>query len=378
MKIARATLTPFRLRLRRPLVTARGEMRVRTGVVVALRDDEGRVGFGEATPIDGFGTETRESTFAALERLARVVTADRGSALEVRLGALDRAPPEASYARFALETALLDLRAQVRGVSVASLLSPEAEKPRDAVAVNALIASLAPGAAEREALRAVRAGFRTLKLKVGHGTLDDDVARVSAVRAAVGASLRIRLDANGAWTRDEALRALGALEAFSPELVEQPVPGDALDALAFVRARSPIPIAADESLADARRASRVLELGAADWLVLKPGALGGLRTCLALAARAREAGVGVFVTSGLDGSIARAAALALAAALPDPLPDCGLATGSSLSEDLARGPRAECGRLFVPPTAGLGVGAARRTLARRRDGDSLSIASPAA
>ena len=146
--------------------------------------------------------------------------------------------------------------------------------------MNALIAPGEPRAAALSARHAVRAGFRTLKLKVAHGALEDDLARVGAVRAAIGDDVRLRLDANGGWTRELAMRALDALAAFAPELVEQPVSADALDALAFVRARSPIPIAADESLVDAQRGERVLELGAADSLVLKPAALGGLRASL--------------------------------------------------------------------------------------------------
>lgn len=345
-------------------------------MLVALSDEDGRVGLGEASPVARFGPGTRAATLRALERLARVVVGDRGSALEVRLDALARAAPCAPFARFAVETALLDLAAQRRGVTLAAQLTLAGEKPREGVAVNALIAAQESRAAVREARRAVHTGFRTLKLKVARGSLEADVARVAAVRGALGDTVRIRLDANGGWTREAALHALEALARFSPELVEQPVPADALDALAFVRARSPVPIAADEALADAQRVGRVLELGAADWLVLKPGALGGLRASLRLAERARSEGVGVIVTSGLDGAIARAAALALAAALPGPLPACGLATGSLLAEDLARGPRPEAGLLAVPAAAGLGVRVSLRTLSRHRDGEAVALASP--
>jgi o-succinylbenzoate synthase len=373
MRIVHATLSPFRLRLRGTLATAHARMHERDGVLVELHDDEGRVGTGEATPIEGFGNETRATALLALQRLARVAVGDRGSTLEVRLAALERAEPDAPFARFAVETALLDLVAQARGVSLAALLTRAGEKPRDAVPVNALIASDDPRDAAREARRAVRAGFGTLKLKVARGSLDDDVARVGAVRAAVGDAVQLRLDANGGWTREAALRALDALAVFAPELVEQPVPADTLDALSFVRARSPIPVAADESLVDAARARRVLELGAADWLVLKPGALGGLYASLALADRARDAGVGVIVTSGLDGAVGRAAALALAAALPDAPSACGLATGALLAGDLARGPRPLLGQLAIPGGSGLGVRVTRRTLERHRDAPVIRI-----
>ncbi|MEX2204878.1 MAG: o-succinylbenzoate synthase [Myxococcota bacterium] len=374
MKIARAVLTPIRLRLRAPLATAHGPMRARTGVLVALHDEGGHVGFGEATPIAGFGAETREHGLAALERLARRAVDGCGSDLDARLDALDHAEAAAPYARFAFETALLDLEAQRRGVTLAALLTPAPEKPREVVAVNALISATEASAVAREALRAVRAGFGTLKLKVARFALEAEVPCVAALRSAVARDVRLRLDANGGWARDEALRALDAFAKFAPELVEQPVPADALDDLAFVRARSPIPIAADESLADAERAARVIETRAADWLVLKPGPIGGLRAGARLADRARDAGIGVFVTSGLDGVVARVAALALAAALPGGMPACGLATGSLLADDLARGSRPTFGALAVPALSGLGVRPLRRTVERRRDGETLEIA----
>ncbi len=374
MRITRAVLTPFRLRLRAPLATAHGETRARTGVLVALHDDRGRVGFGEAAPIEGFGRESRDHSLRALERLAGSAVANPGGDLDTRLDDLARAEVDATHARFAFETALLDLEAQGRGMTLAALLSPEPEKPRDVVPVNALISANEPRAVAREATRLVRAGFETIKLKVAHGALEADAPRVAALRSAIGPGIRLRLDANGGWERDAALRALDALAPFAPELVEQPVRAEALDDLAFVRARSPIPIAADESLVDAERAARAIDIGAADFLVLKPGALGGLRASAKLAERACAAGIGVFVTSGLDGAVARAAALALAAALPGLTLACGLATGSLLAEDLARGPRPRSGALILPASSGLGVRPARRTIERRRDEDAIEIA----
>ena len=315
MKLACVRLTPFALPLRAPLQTAHGTIRARRGMLVALVSHDGATGYGEATP-----------------------------------------PFEACAASegFALETAWLDLVARARGVSLARLLAGSAE-PRRAVRVNALLAGREPAAAAEEASAAVAAGFRTLKLKVGAGPLAADRARLVAVRAAIGSAVALRIDANGAWTPEQALDALAALDDLGLELVEQPVAAHDVAGLARVRAAQRTPVAADESIDGEASAERVLDAHAADWLVLKPGAIGGLRASLGLAQRARAGGVGGFVTSGLDGAIARAAALALAAALPDPLPACGLATGALLAADLAPGGEPKDGELELSHSPGLGV-----------------------
>ena len=95
------------------------------------------------------------------------------------------------------------------------------------------------------AVAAVAAGFGTVKLKVGASDLEGDVASVAAVRDAVGDDTRLRLDANGAWTAEEAVEALAQLEQYDIEYVEEPVAG--MDALAQVASQSPIPVAVDES-----------------------------------------------------------------------------------------------------------------------------------
>jgi len=127
-------------------------------------------------------------------------------------------------------------------------------------------------------------------------------------------------------------------------------------------------IAADESASNARDLARVLALRAADVIVLKPAALGGLRAARRLAARARAAGCELFVTTLLDGAVSRAAALALAASLPGPLRACGLATGDLLAADLAAGDLPRDGALDVPARAGLGIALDETALARVAEG----------
>ena len=354
MRIARARVTPFALPLRTPLQTAHGIECERRGVLVALEGADGCTGFGEATPPSGFGTESPLECLLLGGALCRMLVESEQPGIEARLAQIDARTRAAPAIRFALETALLDLEARSRGLPLAELLA-RGRPARQRVEVNALLHARDPEEAAREARSALAAGFLTLKLKVGMEPADADCARLLAVRTAVGDEAELRLDANGAWAPERAIAILRRLDALNLELAEQPVAAADVEGLARVRAAVLVPIAADEAVADGGRAAAVLERRAADALVLKPAVLGGLRASLAWARRARAAGVRVLVTSCLDGAIARAAALALAAALPDPLPACGLATGEWHAEDLGPGPQPKEGALALSAEPGLGA-----------------------
>ncbi|RLM67819.1 mandelate racemase/muconate lactonizing enzyme family protein [Halorubrum sp. Atlit-26R] len=345
----------FALDLTRPLGTADGDIRRREGFVVTVErggGDGGRsaVGLGEATPLPGW-TESREACAAAIDE----VDVQNGSASAP--AALDAASTPA--ARHGVSLALADAAARDAGERLADRLADEADvdaTPADAVPVNATVGDGSPDETAAEAERAVDAGFDCLKLKVGAREVDADVERVRAVRDAVGDAVALRADANGAWDRETARRALDALAPFDLAYVEQPLSAADLDGLAALREgddrSSGVRIAADESVA-ARGVDAVLDAGAADAVVLKPMALGGPDRALAAALRARRAGVDPVVTTTIDAVVARTAAVHVAAAIPDVSP-CGLATGALLDEDLAPDPCPIAdGSLPVPSGAGL-------------------------
>jgi L-alanine-DL-glutamate epimerase-like enolase superfamily enzyme len=119
---------------------------------------------------------------------------------------------------------------------------------RAEVHVNALLGAVSPEELAHEARRAVAEGYETLKLKVAGRPVEEDAARLAAVRGVAGAA-RVRIDANGGWTEPEAERALEVLGGEGAELCEQPVAAEALEALCRLAARAPCPLAADESLA---------------------------------------------------------------------------------------------------------------------------------
>ena len=205
---------------------------------------------------------------------------------------------------------------------------------RDSVPVNATVPAVAagsvPGVIERFD------GCTTAKVKVAEKgqTLDDDVARVAAVREVMGPAARIRLDANGGWDVDDAVRAITALKGFELEYVEQPVM-DTRD-LAEVRKRLAhnnidVRIAADESIRKAEDPMKVVELEAADLAIVKVAPLGGVRNAVRIA---EETGLDMVVSSALDASPGIAGGVALAAALPTLDHACGLGTLNFFTDDV--------------------------------------------
>lgn len=205
---------------------------------------------------------------------------------------------------------------------------------RDRVPVNVTVPATDP----QRAHDIVRAGgCRTAKVKVAERgqTLADDVARLEAVRDAIGPDGLVRIDANGAWDVDGAVAAIATLDraAGGLEYVEQPVAS--VEDLAVVRRRVEVPIAADESIRRAEDPYRVRDLEAADIAVLKVQPLGGVRACLRIA---EDIGLPVVVSSALESSVGIAAGVALAAALPELHHACGLATVQLLTDDVALDP----------------------------------------
>ncbi|MFV2174765.1 o-succinylbenzoate synthase [Actinomadura sp. LOL_016] len=206
---------------------------------------------------------------------------------------------------------------------------------RDRVPVNATIPAVDADRAHAMASAAAGAGCRTAKVKVAERGQDDadDLARVEAVRSALGPDGRIRVDANGGWDVDHAARMIRSLDRWELEYAEQPCP--TLEELARVRRRVDVPIAADESIRRAEDPLKVRAAGAADVAVLKVQPLGGVRAALRVA---EACGLPVVVSSAVETSVGLAAGVALAAALPELPYACGLGTLTLLEGDVVDDP----------------------------------------
>jgi o-succinylbenzoate synthase len=314
MRIVRVTLTPYECPLDPPWPSDEP----RRGVILALEEEDGPCGLGETAPLPGFGLETLASSVAALRLASKYLLGVPRERYRDAIEDLHRlAPVMASpCARHAIDLAFHDLMACWSKKPIARLLDDL--HAVEEVPVNAALPRLPREDLVKAAVTAVAEGYRTLKLKVGGIPIDEDVARVRAVRDTVGRDVRLRIDANRAWSEAEAIEALRALEDVGLEYCEEPVSHP--EGMARVKDAVHVPIAADESVVDLDSARRLLESGAADVLVLKPMALGGLHPARTIARTAREHGADVVVTTMLETPVGRRGALHLAASLgPSPL-----------------------------------------------------------
>ncbi len=317
----RVELSEVSLKLRRPVMTGRGSITQRDGLLVRVTDGDS-TGWGEAMPLYDWPGADLSATRRALEAWATDPDPNR--------------LPTERFAHAAIELALLDLEARQSGRTQAEVLT-EGGPMADAVELNALVSGADDAAA------AAAGGYATVKLKVGATDIEIDVAAVAAVRDAIGDSSRLRLDANGAWTVDQAVSALSRLEQFEIEYVEEPVAG--IEALTQVVEQSPILVAIDDSLGSVE--AQVPE--SISVVVVKPMALGGPRTAYAAARRWINQGRRVIVTNYLDSAIGQHAALSVAAALPNPSQVHGAITPALFDRDIADLPTIADGCCPLPP-----------------------------
>lgn len=303
-----------------PVGAARARVSTRRGALLTLTDHLGNKGFGEASPLPGHSPESLDAAVTALDGAHRWLPE---TSLDAPFEALSaprvRAMP--GSARFALETALLDLVAKRRGVSLHALLSGREDDAR--VPVNAYVGAALDDALLDDARAALARGITTLKVKLTGSDARFERERVAllALREHLPGDWTLRLDANAAWTLPAAPARLEALSDLAPAFVEQPVAVGSLRALG----RCAVAWAIDESLSDPDDTEFALKEGPRAGCVaavIKP-AMHGLVGAYELARRASASGLGVVVTHLFDGPVALAAACELALALRDPLA-CGL------------------------------------------------------
>lgn len=348
------------LELAHPMQTAYGTVSKREIVTVALTGADGITGYGEACPLQPYDGVSIARVLRALSRYEHAIaecgeglappraqmsaTATRLATSGVGLIEACRAVDPIPQALAAIDLALWDMAAKREQKPLSMLL---AERPARTVRVNATISALERSSASAHAAEAMRAGFECVKVKVGCG---DDAGRVASVRASIGPNVSLRLDANGAWSVEEAVRAIDVLSPAGLELVEEPTHG--IEAIRRVRERVATRVAIDETAAE----PGALAAGVADAVCLKISRCGGISGLLAAAALVRAGGGEVYVASTLDGPLGIAAGLHAAAALASngPLPACGLAT-LSMFEGFEQQLAPTAGLIAVPLAAGLGV-----------------------
>jgi L-Ala-D/L-Glu epimerase / N-acetyl-D-glutamate racemase len=352
------TITEVRTRrleaaLHTPFVTALRRTTTLETLVVEIVDGDGQRGFGEAPHVWRVTGESLAGADACVAGpLADVVRGRSTDDLVDLTSEVAEAVVGNRGAKAAVDVALHDLTARRLGLSLPRLLGTTRHTVETDVTVSA---GNDPELAETAGKRVVE-GFRILKVKVGTDP-DTDVARVRALRRAVGPEIRIRVDANQGWTQRAAIRVIRALEdaGVDLEFVEQPVAAEDLAGLARVTAAVDTPIMADESVSSLRDLSTLIEVGAADLINIKLAKCGGLSPAIAMAGLARAHGIGFIVGSMMEGPIGVGAAASVVAAVGSRLVSDLDAAWWTAASPVIGGLRYEGSTVTLPQEPGLGI-----------------------
>jgi L-alanine-DL-glutamate epimerase-like enolase superfamily enzyme len=327
------------LNTRYPFVIARGGYAAHENVVVRIDDDEGLFGLGEAAPNRYYG-ESVGSVIAALEQLVPVLATADGWSLESIEAQLDRTLRRNGSAKSAISSALHDLVGKRLGLPVYRLWGLDA--------ADAPESSFTIAITDNDGLRrriADAAEYPILKIKLG---TDRDMEIVRVVRDAAPGK-RLRVDANAAWSPSEAVRMTDFLLDNDVEFVEQPVAAHDVEGLRFVRARSRLPIIADESCLVATDIPKLA--GAVDGINIKLAKCGSLREAIRMVHTARALDMTVMAGCMIESSLGISAMAQLA-----PLLDHADLDGAALlKDDPFTGVSIAGGRIQLGRGPGLGV-----------------------
>jgi o-succinylbenzoate synthase len=365
MQIQKIWWSTYRLPLANGFTTAHTPMQqTRTGAIVEIEIANKIIGIGEIAPLPEFGGSTLHECITALtEFYPTLINQELASALSHVYTALHYGRIPAATA-CGLEIALLDALGQARQYSVSALLCDASTPPCTTIPVNAVIGAATTEQAIKQAQQAVEAGFQCIKLKVGHDA-QQDVERVTVVRASVGPTVQLRLDANEGWTLEQAMWVLRACESLDIQYVEQPLAAGDLTGMRELRRRVSVPLAVDEALRDLTSAQLALEAEAADVFVIKPQLAGGLRAGREMITLAQRSRVQCVITGAMEAGIGLAGVAHLAAASPEITTACGLATAGLFVDDLILdGLPIQHGIMSIPTGPGLGVQLDRAALTR--------------
>lgn len=338
--------------LREPVSGVHGTTAVQRSVLVRVTTDAGAEGWGNVDPTPGYSLESADDVHATVGRLAPALVGADAFNVHAALARMDRAAAGASEAKAAIEMALVDLKARALGVPVHSLLGG---RVKDAITLNAWIGTVSPAQAAREAVAWLERGFRTAKIKVS-GATDAGIARVAAVRSAVGERMALRVDFNESLAAGEAAAFIRRLEPYALTLVEQPIPRADIAGLARIRASIGIPLMADESVSDPAALVEIIRREAADLVKLKVMKQGGLLRTLAMVACAEAAGLRVVLGHGFGLTLSTLAEAAVASVSEAVIDGCEAVGPLKMAGDVVTDPlRLDAGVIRLPDAPGLGA-----------------------
>jgi L-alanine-DL-glutamate epimerase-like enolase superfamily enzyme len=320
------------------------------GVILRIADEQGNEGFGYASATPHMGA-TRPGLETELAFLRPHVIDRDADEIEAIGMALDRAMGGAPQAKAAIDCALHDLLARRLGVPLYQLFGG---KVRDRVPILRILAIKKPQEMAAQAQKLVGQGYRYLKIKV-HGDVQEDVARVAAIRERVGDGIHLTIDANQSYSVKNAIVAINRMEPFNIDLVEQPVPVADFEGLSLVTRAVAVTVEADEAAGSLADVYQLVTRRAVDAVSLKIPKLGGFRNTIAAARLCEQGGIAYRLGAAIGPRLLAAHALHLACALPGATYACELGEFARLLDDKFEGIEVVDGELLVPHVPGSGV-----------------------
>jgi len=286
VKITDVDVYYYDLPLLEPFKISIAEMKDALNVLVRLHTNQGIVGWGEASPFPALTGDTQATSIAAAKDIAELVKGQDALNYVKIINAIHSFIPHNPCIKAAFDMALFDILGKVADLPLYKLLGGA----KNSFETDLTISLHTPEETAIRGLDAVKKGFRTIKAKVGV-SMESDVARIKALREAVGPKISIRIDANQAWSVPEAIKTLDRLTEYNIQLIEQPVSASDLDGLKRVRNSVKIPVMADEALFSPADALKIIKSEAADYLNIKLMKAGGILPSLKIAHLGEAAGL---------------------------------------------------------------------------------------
>jgi len=323
MKIEKIDIHQYHLALTHPMTVNNSQIETREGFLIKIFADN-ILGVGDVPPFPGLSRETLDEALGQLAPACESLIGlnfEQIKALLTPFWSFQYSPS----VQFGLETALHNLLAHDSNQSLAQTLSPNAA---ESIITNVLLSNEMP---VKRAKESVKAGFRTLKLKVGRYSADDEISVLKKIRKTVGSQVRIRLDANRNWRLEEAIEFGRAIRDISVEYIEEPIV-DPWQLDSFINSTG-LAVALDESLSS----TEWPDFPGIDAYVIKPGIIGGIFRSADLCRKAHKRGCKAVISSAYLCAIGLSAAVHLAAAFATPGTAMGLNTSNRLKNDFSRG-----------------------------------------
>jgi L-Ala-D/L-Glu epimerase len=362
MKITSVEIYKFNVPLKEPFVIAIETITNAESILLKINTDSGIYGLGECNPYRSIAGETQDTCFEMAQFLAKILLRNeiptqsgRGGnplAINNRLAEMDKMVAGNRCIKSAFDMALYDIAAKAANMPLYAFLGGENNRT---VETDMTVGINTPEYMAASALRFKNEGFPAIKVKLGRNK-NEDVARIKAIRQAIGDTMPLRIDANQGWDEATAIATLNALAQYDIEHCEQPVSARNITALANVKRHSPIPIMADESVFDHIDALNLVKNNACDYFNIKLSKSGGIHNALKINAVAEAAGIKCQVGCFSETRLAMSALMHFIMACPNVV-HFDLDAPLMLSVDPIRGgvKYGDNGQVFIDDEIGIGA-----------------------